>query len=70
MPEGIRCMVEECIHHEPGQRCSAPEIEVRTNGNAIVGTSKGTMCHTFRYQNDPQVHTGRYDGESVKHQQH
>ncbi|KPV43521.1 DUF1540 domain-containing protein [Alicyclobacillus ferrooxydans] len=66
MLEGVRCVVEECIYHEPGHKCSAQSIEVRSNGNDIVGTFKGTMCSTFRYQNDPQVHTGRYDGKDVR----
>ncbi|MCL6597983.1 DUF1540 domain-containing protein [Alicyclobacillus macrosporangiidus] len=63
MPKGVRCLVEECVFNERHD-CVADEIEVRSNGNDIVGTSKGTECGTFRFRDfddgqlarQPQVH--------------
>jgi hypothetical protein len=49
MPKGVRCVVEECVFNERHD-CVAENIEVSSNGNDIVGTSKGTMCATFRYR--------------------
>ncbi|MCL6593428.1 MAG: DUF1540 domain-containing protein [Alicyclobacillus sp.] len=49
MPKGVRCLVEECVFHEH-HNCVAEHIEVTSNGNDIVGTSKGTQCATFRYR--------------------
>ncbi|MCY0888997.1 MAG: DUF1540 domain-containing protein [Alicyclobacillaceae bacterium] len=49
MPKGVRCLVEECKYHER-DACMAPEIEIGTTGNAIVGTSRGTMCATYVYR--------------------
>jgi hypothetical protein len=49
MPKGVECLVEECVFND-GHGCTAQRIEVRSNGNDIVGTSKGTMCGTFRYR--------------------
>ncbi|MCL6453248.1 MAG: DUF1540 domain-containing protein [Alicyclobacillus sp.] len=62
MPKGVRCKVEECVFHDEGDGCTAQSIEVRTNGNDIVGTPRGTMCATFQFhhvrgaQRDP-VHS-------------
>ncbi|MCL6443720.1 MAG: DUF1540 domain-containing protein [Alicyclobacillus sp.] len=49
MPQAVRCLVEECAFNEHRQ-CAADSIEVASNGNDIVGTSKGTQCATFRYR--------------------
>ncbi|MDP9728692.1 DUF1540 domain-containing protein [Alicyclobacillus tolerans] len=49
MPNHVKCAVEECLYNQ-NSACSAEEIEIRTNGNPIVGTSKGTMCETFIYK--------------------
>ncbi|GGI95618.1 hypothetical protein GCM10010885_01580 [Alicyclobacillus cellulosilyticus] len=53
MPKGVRCLVEECIFNED-RDCIADAIEVRSNGNDIVGTAKGTLCATFRFRNFDQ----------------
>jgi len=51
MLEGVRCFVEECKFNEMEDHlCSAPSIEVTTNGNDVAGTSRGTMCQTFVYR--------------------
>lgn len=50
MPSGVRCLVEECVFHDEQDGCTATAIEVRTNGNDIVGTPKGTLCRTFQYK--------------------
>lgn len=57
MPKGVKCLVEECVFNEH-HGCSADSIEVRSNGNDIVGTDKGTLCATFSYRDfdDAQVH--------------
>jgi hypothetical protein len=57
MPKGVTCLVEECVFNDE-HRCFADEIEVRSNGNDIVGTSKGTMCRTFRYRDFDDGHVG------------
>ncbi len=49
MPKGVKCLVEECVFNEH-RNCAAHNIEVASNGNDIVGTSKGTMCATFRFR--------------------
>lgn len=49
MPNGIRCVVEECVFNDH-RNCTAESIEVASNGNDVVGTPKGTMCATFRYR--------------------
>lgn len=49
MPHGVRCTVEECKYNE-NKDCTANSIEVRANGNDIVGTKKGTLCATFEYR--------------------
>lgn len=49
MPRGVKCLVEECVFNEDHD-CAADSIEVKSNGNDIVGTSKGTMCATFRFR--------------------
>lgn len=61
MPNGVRCGVEECIYNDSLQ-CNADSIEVMTNGNPIVGTTKGTRCATFEFED----HKNRY-GETVNH---
>lgn len=49
MPKGVKCLVEECVYNER-RDCTADSIEVRSNGNDIVGTDKGTLCATFSYR--------------------
>ncbi|UOF89892.1 DUF1540 domain-containing protein [Fodinisporobacter ferrooxydans] len=49
MPQGVRCTVEECSYND-NKNCIANSIEVRSNGNDIVGTKKGTLCATFEYR--------------------
>lgn len=58
MPQGVHCVVEECVFNDE-HACTAASIEVESNGNDIVGTSKGTQCATFRFRDfdDGQVHT-------------
>lgn len=47
----IKCKVEECVYNSKGN-CQADSIEVMSSGNSMkVGTTDGTMCSTFRYQN-------------------
>jgi hypothetical protein len=57
MPKGVKCMVEECVFNAQHD-CEASSIEVRSNGNDIAGTPKGTLCATFRYRDfdDGHVH--------------
>ena len=54
MPRDVRCSVEECKYNEK-KLCSADHIEVRSNGNDIVGTNKGTLCSTFEYRDFDDV---------------
>ncbi len=49
MPSAVKCEVEECVYNDK-LHCSAEAILVQTNGNAIVGTERGTLCATFSYQ--------------------
>jgi hypothetical protein len=60
MPNGVRCGVEECIYNSDFA-CTAESIEVMSNGNDIVGTTKGTRCATFEFEK----HTNRH-GEIVR----
>lgn len=60
MPNAVKCGVEECIYNRE-QNCTAEEIEVLSNGNEIVGTTKGTRCATFEFAQ----HVNRY-GEIVR----
>ncbi|MGI6227447.1 MAG: DUF1540 domain-containing protein [Peptococcales bacterium] len=47
----IKCKVEECIYNSKGL-CDADSIEVMSSGESMkVGTTDGTKCSTFRYQN-------------------
>lgn len=57
MPKGVKCLVEECVYNND-RDCVADAIEVRSNGNDIVGTDKGTLCATFAYRDfdDGHVH--------------
>jgi hypothetical protein len=55
MPKGVRCLVEECVFNDE-HNCAAESIEVESNGNDIVGTSKGTMCGTFRFRDFDDGH--------------
>ncbi|MDI3328705.1 MAG: DUF1540 domain-containing protein [Alicyclobacillaceae bacterium] len=57
---GVRCLVEECMYNDHRGHCTADEIVIATNGNAIAGTIKGTMCSTFDFDH----HTNRY-GDNV-----
>ncbi len=50
MPGAVKCNVEECIYYE-GVHCTADSILIKSNGNPIVGTVRGTMCDTFSYRN-------------------
>lgn len=59
MPKGVKCLVEECVFHDEHD-CVAQSIEVRSNGNDIVGTDKGTLCATFRYRD--------FDDGHIEHQ--
>jgi len=59
MPKGVKCLVEECVFYSD-RACTADEIEIRSNGNDIVGTSKGSMCATFLYRD--------FDDGAVHHQ--
>lgn len=61
MPKGVKCWVEECVYYEH-EACIAESIEVRSNGNDIVGTDKGTLCATFSYRD--------FDDGHVRHQPH
>lgn len=60
MPNGVKCVVEECIYND-NHDCTADSIQVMSNGNEIVGTTKGTRCATFEFEK----HTNRY-GEIVR----
>lgn len=47
----IKCKVEECVYNTNGL-CQADSIEVMSSGESMkVGTTDGTRCSTFRYQN-------------------
>ncbi|WP_018133228.1 DUF1540 domain-containing protein [Effusibacillus pohliae] len=50
MPNGVKCGVEECIYNDLNRNCTAESIEVLSNGNEIVGTTKGTRCATFEFE--------------------
>ncbi|KEO82394.1 DUF1540 domain-containing protein [Tumebacillus flagellatus] len=74
MPAGVKCQVEECVYNKE-TKCVADAIEVTSNGNAIVGTNKGSMCATFEYRDHYRADAGlskeeyreRYDGNSPSH---
>lgn len=66
MPKGVKCLVEECVFFEQ-QDCSADEIEVRSNGNDITGTIKGTLCSTFEFGH-PRYPKERYPDSAHGHQ--
>lgn len=57
MPKGVKCYVEECVYYNDTD-CTAKSIEVRSNGNDVVGTDKGTLCATFSFRDfdDGHVH--------------
>ncbi len=59
MPKGVKCLVEECVFYH-NEDCTAESIEVASNGNDIVGTSKGTLCATFRFRD--------FDDGHIEHQ--
>ncbi|BCJ85382.1 DUF1540 domain-containing protein [Effusibacillus dendaii] len=61
MPNGVKCGVEECIFNDKDRNCTADAIEVLSNGNEIVGTTKGTRCATFEFER----HDNRY-GATVR----
>lgn len=46
MPNGIRCMIEECAYNQQ-KSCTANNIEVRSSGSMSVSTSEATCCETF-----------------------
>lgn len=47
----IKCKVEECVYNSQEQ-CQADSIEVMSSGESMkVGTTDGTRCSTFRYNN-------------------
>lgn len=46
----VKCAVEECIYNDHDHTCTADAIEVLSNGNEIVGTTKGTRCATFEFE--------------------
>lgn len=50
MPNAVKCGVEECIYNDHQRNCTADEIMVASNGNEIVGTTKGTRCATFEFE--------------------
>lgn len=49
MPEGIKCVVEECQYNK-NKLCQAEAIEVQSSGDKMVETSDGTACATFTPQ--------------------
>lgn len=49
MPNAVKCAVEECVYNE-SNHCSAASILIKSSGNEIVGTPKGTLCDTFSYR--------------------
>lgn len=55
MPKGVKCYVEECVFYEH-RDCTAESIEVRSSGNDIVGTDKGTLCATFSFRDFDDGH--------------
>jgi len=57
MPDGVRCLVEECVYNEL-RACTAKAIEIQSNGNDVVGTVKGTMCDTFHYKEHYRAQEG------------
>jgi len=57
MPKAVRCVVEECVYND-GQHCGADSILIKSDGNEIVGTPRGTSCDTFAYRKQP-VHSRR-----------
>jgi hypothetical protein len=54
MPQGVHCSVEECKYND-NKDCTAKSIHVKSNGNDIVGTEKGTLCATFEYRDFDDV---------------
>jgi len=52
MPSAVKCAVEECVYNQ-SMHCTASAIMVKTVGNDVVGTSRGTCCATFSYR-DPE----------------
>lgn len=57
MPSGVKCQVEECVYNAES-KCGAEMIEVTSNGNDVVGTTKGTMCGTFEYKDHYRAASG------------
>lgn len=49
MPEGIKCVVEECQYNQ-NRLCQADSIEVCSSGDKMVETTDGTACSTFKPQ--------------------
>lgn len=62
--DGVRCQVEECVFHD-GNGCTAQSIEIRTNGNDIVGTPRGTMCATFQFQQVVHAENTHHDAHGA-----
>ncbi|MFS8540678.1 MAG: DUF1540 domain-containing protein [Tissierellales bacterium] len=46
--EGVKCVVNTCYYHLPGDRCSAAKIEIQPR-NAT--NTEETDCATFRPNN-------------------
>ncbi len=49
MPGAVKCNVEECVYNE-SLHCSADSILIKSIGNDVVGTTRGTICDTFSYR--------------------
>lgn len=64
MPRGVICVVEECVFNRD-RDCLAEEISIRSNGNDIVGTPRGTMCSTFRYRDFDDGTSYRADSQPL-----
>lgn len=43
--DGVKCVVNTCIYHTKGDKCTAHKIEIRPRNAA---TSDDTDCATFR----------------------
>ena len=41
MPGAVKCNVEECVYNE-SLHCSADSILIKSIGNDVVGTTRGT----------------------------
>ncbi|WP_109430189.1 DUF1540 domain-containing protein [Sulfoacidibacillus thermotolerans] len=50
MLSGVKCLVDQCVYNQ-SLHCTAASILIKSQGNDVVGTTRGTLCDTFSYRN-------------------